>query len=300
MEELDLLEEYIAAESKEARKNAQLTELCDIIDEIRVLYPPLPASDFAEQTAERIAEKIAARQSGGKSYHAWFKTAGWASAAVAAVFLVTMGVLPSKPAEHLPPVPAPPIQQAAPSLQESSPALIEPGDIPEKQQAMENSRPKDNTVPLPDAENSKGQIFAAQSDAYSERGFTAIENGSKDTRVSMKSGALAVPGHLQTVRVLTDESVADMEGIAPFKVLTIPERTPMQVSIDDNPPRVTMIYKVDRQEITVRQWMQDATETSQAVPAPEQALLLRRGDVMVEVSGNADRAVLEEIAHSLQ
>jgi hypothetical protein len=106
--------------------------------------------------------------------------------------------------------------------------------------------------------------------------------------------------------VLVGESAADIQGKVPFKVLTIPERSPVQVKINEHPPLVTMTYKIGKDEIVVRQWMEEATDTakaieiSQAAPAADQAVRVQHDNIIAEVSGNADRVVLEEYARSLQ
>lgn len=293
--DVDLLEEYISKGNKEARKNVQLTELCDVIDEIRALNPPLPSHEFIEQTVERIAAKVSTPQTKGKCFRAWYKPAGWASIAVAAVLLVTMGVLPYKPTDTLPPVTVPPAQQAVQSPEESSPSLFEKSDSDDKQLAnvkpnLENKKPmQPETI-----ENNKMQ------DKIGERKVTAIENSSKSAKENNTGAPVVVQEHMKAARALISESAVDMQGKVPFKVLTVAEWSPVQVEVNDNPPAVTMTYKAGKNEIIVRQWMQNAADASKVAQTSDQAVRLLRGSVMVEVSGNVDRNILEEFASSLE
>lgn len=315
-QELEMLEEYITTGNKGTGKPEQLQELCDIVDEIRALYPPMPASDFIEQTTERIAGELSARQTRKKLASWLFKSAGWTSAAVAAVVLVTIGVLPHKPSEQLPSVPMSALQQVAqqPAM-EISPPLIATGEVIEKSESVTNSdlSPQNKPQEQPKkqeaaAANPPMPTLTSPKDVSPERSITEQAKDRKEKAMgTTKSGVYAGQKRFQAEQFLVDDPLVVSPSLPkppiemPFKVVTAPDKSPIQVEINDNPPEVTMTYQIDKHEIVVRQWPQVADDATKSGPVPDdQAVRLLRGDIMVEVSGDADRVLLEKFAHSLE
>lgn len=314
---MDLLEEYITTGNKEVRNDAQMTDLCDLVDEIRALHPSLPAPDFVERTVKHIAENIPARQPRRKFYHVWFTSAGWASAAVAAILLVSLGVLPQNPSEQLPSVPAlptPPVQQAVPSPDESAQALITPGNTANQKRTVSGSGPEnniaarqENNTARPESVSDAGvKPLPPPGSGSMGRKFAVAEYKLNADNKNRLGEAAAEQASLQPPRALALEPAVDIQDKVPFKVLTVPEQRPVQVKINDRPPGVIMTYKIGKEDIIVRQWIEEATDTakdfevSQAVPAPDKAVRVLHDNVIVEVSGNVDRAVLEEFARSFE
>lgn len=331
--EIDLLEEYIALESKEAREDAQLADLCDLVDEIRALHPPMPAPDFVERTVDRIAANMDCRPAKGKIYRLWFKTAGWTSAAVAAVLLITIGVLPHKPSDQLPAVPIIPIQQIAPAPVDTlrMPAGTETGEnkqnviespsadktvkpqIPQsgKTETLRAGTAEPSVQPAPPmvADNVKIQKSFVQGEIYQEkslppaperRSYSKSGNTSGTKSAGEGFSALQQPRHDARVAGGTGPAVADIQSRVPFKMLTLPEYAPVQAEVADSPPGVTMTYLVDQHEIVIRQWLQEQADLAMQEPGVDRKVVLQRGDVIVEVSGDTEPAVLEEVARNLK
>ena len=328
-QEIDLLEAYIAKGDAEARKNAQLAELCDVADEIRALYPPPPRAELMEQTVERIVDSLSARQGIRGIYRRWFINTGWASAAVAAVLLVTMGVLPHRSGDYVPP-PVPLTGQNAP-LDSRQPAVPSPPSallpVPPGQSAV--PAPPEAAMPAPAAEKAAAprpveDAAPRQKTAQTLPGGNPPPAPADDARrtesgkdsgqrpVLFKSFAFMAPGD----SVAADETgeapgtkgslhaqgaLTGKSGAVPFKVLTVPGRTPVRTEVsNDEPPGVTMVYNVGKTEILVRQWLRTATEPLGPETDPGRTVRLYRGDVAVEVSGDADLRELKQFAEQLQ
>ena len=336
--ETDLLEEYIAQGNTKARTKAHLDELCAVVDEIRALYPPPPRAELMEQTVDRIAGSLSAQQGVRRFYRRWFVRTGWASAAVAAVLLVSMGVLPHRSGDYLS-IPVPLTGENA-SLDFQQPAVLShqtvlpmapvqspvatppgqtvPGAMAEKtsasqagegaavQQKVAQTLPNGNPPPAPAvnamrAESAKDsakrpdrppEVFKNLNFMVPDKKFAAAEDGSPPVR----------QGALNATSALAGKSEADRQQAVPFKLLTVPDQTPLRTEIsNDDPPGVTMVYHAGKAEIVVRQWLRTATEPlGPAADAEVNVLRLYRGDVAVEVSGAADLAELKRFAENLQ
>lgn len=335
--ETDLLEEYVANGNTEARNSAHLDELCDVVDEIRALYPPPPRAELMEQTVERIAGGLSARQGIRRLYRRWFINTGWASAAVAAVLLVTMGVLPHRSGDYVStPVPltwqnapldsqqpavlsnqstlpVPPAQSTVPTPEQAMPAAVaekasapKAGEGAVSQQKAAQTLPGSNLLPPAPATNAirtesvKGrekrsvmrpEVFKSFDFMAPDEKFAADEAG----------GAPVTKGSLNAKSALTGKPAADQQQSVPFKVLTVPDQTPVRTEVsNDDPPGVTMVYNVGKTEILVRQWLRTETEPFGPETDPKRSVRLCRGDVAVEVSGDADLTELKQFAEKLQ
>ena len=335
--EIDLLEEYIANGNTEARNSAHLDELCDVIDEIRALYPPPARAELMEQTVDRIAGSLSPRQGVRRFYCRWFVNTGWASAAVAAVLLVTMGVLPhwsgdyvstpvprtwenasldsqqpavlsNRSAPFVPPaqstVPMPP-GQAMPAAVAEKASDPKAGESAVSQQKEPQTLPGSNPLPPAPATNAirtesvkdtakrsvrQPEVFKGLNFMVPDEKFAADEAG----------GAPVTKGSLNTKSALTGKPAAEQQAV-PFKVLTVPDQTPVRTEIsDDNPPGMTIVYNVGKTEILVRQWLRTGTEPLGPETDPERTVRLCRGDVAVEVSGDVDLTELKQFAEKLQ
>jgi len=336
--EIDLLEEYIAKGNTKARNSAHLDELCDVIDEIRALYPPAPRAELIEQTVDRIAGSLSPRQGVRRFYRRWFVNTGLASAAVAAVLLVTMGVLPYRSGDYVSTpvprtwenaspdseqpavlsnqsapfvspaqstVPMPPGQAIPAAAAEKASAPKAEGERTVSQQKVAQTLPGSNPLPPAPATNAIRRESVKDTAKRSVRQpevFKGLNFMAPDEKfaASEAGGAPVIKGSLNAKSALTGKPAAEQQAV-PFKVLTVPDQTPVRTEISDgDPPGMTMVYNVGKTEILVRQWLRTGIEPLGPETDPGRSVRLCRGDVAVEVFGDADLTELKEFAEKLQ
>jgi hypothetical protein len=117
---------------------------------------------------------------------------------------------------------------------------------------------------------------------------------------AIAAGETIVSERLQTARVLVSEDAA-AQGTLPFRVLTLPERKPVRTKVEDNPPSVTMIYKVSQGEVIIKQYLQkfDMVRTGEHAKQG-QVIQIVRNNIVVDISGDVDREILEDFARKLE
>jgi hypothetical protein len=299
------LDRYIAEGKIEGREDQELAELYGTIDEIRALNPQMPGVGFAARITAYVAENQEIdrqKKLYNKRYWNWLKPMGWMSVAAAAVLLITMGVIPTQPTDQLPPVPQ---AQMTPSINTPSEAQADTAldvasdtklDKPETAASTERTVSSKTAIPV--QENKEGK---QTSEGIGEaRKITAVVPPSQTARQSSDTNTF-VQGHMKAAQALVGDSAMQQASQKPsFRALGIPERAPVNVKVNEDPPSVTMTYKAGKHEVIVRQWPQDIAEAAKASQQQDQAIRITRDNVVAEISGDAERDILEEFAQALR
>jgi hypothetical protein len=300
------LDQYITEGKIEGQEDQELAELYGTIDEIRALNPQMPGVGFAARITAYVAENQEIdwqKKLNNKRYWNWLKPMGWMSVAAAAVLLITMGVIPTQPTDQLPPVPQ---AQMTPSI--NAPldvqadtaldvALDTKLDKPETIASTE--RTVSNKTAVPVQENKEGK---QTSEGIGEAPkITVVVPPSQTARAQQSSDAnTVVQGRMKAAQALVGDSALQASQKPSFRALGIPERAPVNVKVNEDPPSVTMTYKAGKHEVIVRQWPQDIAEAAKASQQQDQAIRITRDNVTAEISGDAERDILEEFAQALR
>lgn len=293
----DCLEEYIAGGDIGNQKDTELAELCQLVDEIRALNPKQPDVLFAERIADGVVRELPRPQKGffGLALPCQgFRPIGWASALVAALLLITMGVLPHKSPVQQELIPVAPAQEETKNLTADSvtpvtPAVQKPSGI----------------LPAPFG-NSSEDFSGAPAGLKTREQLSVDASGQQEDlqRQQMQAKAEANNGgmvkkRMQAANIAVGDQTENADKL-PFRVLTIPERSPVSVKVENNPPSITMVYMSGSKMVTVRQGQEASSTIIQN--EPEQMQIVRRDleNTVIEVSGDVEKSVLDEILASLQ